>query len=44
MSDIITGAVISIIALILGFVANIIYESRREKKKIRNESLRNHFQ
>lgn len=44
MSAFIAGAVISILSLILGFVANILYENRREKKKIRNESLRNHFQ
>lgn len=43
MTDFITGAVISGISLLLGFVAHILYENHREKKRIRNESLKNHF-
>ena len=43
MSQLIIGAAISIVSIILGFVLNAIYENHRDSKKIRNESLKNHF-
>lgn len=47
MNQLIIGALIAIISAIIGAIVgpmiHILYESRREKRKTRNESLRNHF-
>jgi len=43
MTDFITGAITSIVSLLLGLAGHIVWENYQEKKKAHNESLRNHF-
>lgn len=42
-ANILVGAGVSILSIILGFLLNMTYENHREKRKARNDALRNHF-
>lgn len=43
MGDFITGSIVALISFALGLFGNMWYGNYREKKKIQNESLKNHF-
>lgn len=43
MIELVIGALISIVSIVLGFVLNVVYENSRKNRERRNESLKNHF-